>query len=110
MPARPQAPPAPTGVMGAALKTGLALYCVALSILFVLFGGVALMFTLGYGFIWIAPLVFVLYGVCNVFLLMLAFSARGRRMVRVSAVASIIASVAVVASYSYGGLTETAVA
>jgi hypothetical protein len=79
-----------------------ALYCVAVSITFVFAGGVALMFTLGIGFYWIAPLVMLLYGLSNLFLTLLALTASDRRVVRVSATTSSIAGVALLAGVSAG--------
>jgi hypothetical protein len=79
-----------------------ALYCVALSIIFVFAGGVGLMFTLGIGFYWIAPLAMLLYGFSNLFLTLLAFTASNRRVVRVSAATSAIAGIALLAGVSAG--------
>jgi hypothetical protein len=74
-----------------------ALFCVAVSIACVFAGGGALMFTLGIGFYWIAPLVILLFGLSNLFLILLALTAADRRVVQVSAVISFVAGAALMA-------------
>ena len=80
------------------LKIVLPLYCAAISLLCIFGGGVALLFTLGVGYVWIAPLMLLLYGMGNLLLTMGAFAPAGRRIVRVSAYASIALAAALIVS------------
>jgi len=61
------------------LKIGLPLFCVVVSVAFIFFGGMTLIFTTGVYLL--IPLVWFLYGLWNLFLILLASTASRRRRV-----------------------------
>lgn len=69
----------------------LTLFCIAVSVSFIFMGLVALIFTLGVGFTWLAPLVLFLFGMSNLFFVLIAHTSTDRRAARTIAISSSIA-------------------
>ena len=89
------------------LRIVLPLYCVVISLVCIFGSGIALLFTLGVGYVWVAPLAVLLYGMGNLSLLIGAFVPTDRRIVRFSAYSTIAVAVAMLATSNAGGSTQS---
>jgi hypothetical protein len=73
-------------------RIGIPVFCVAVSGVFILSGGMSLLFTTGIYVL--GPLVLLLYGVWNLCLLLIAFSGSNRRVAWLSGIPSVLTAIA----------------